>query len=860
MEKIRVANGIYWVSIPEADLYILCGCPADSVKHLMRSGLIVRKEKDGVSYETGPNAILLSDTTIQKGGFSNLGEFPVLQMLYRQGMIIPKHPNNTGQKPMLIGLEDQVRSQSLYIYRGTYGLTSERELGAAGVSVDESRMMMRVKKWFAFDDIRRTEDLLDLRIVDKPAVELRGGAFVRRRGFNQYEFIHGGRSVRVDLNLSTGEEYEPSYSLGFHKTNREYFSVVHIGEGDGWNPDRPCMGSMIVFQGRIYLVDAGPNIMHSLTAMGIGINEIEGIFHTHGHDDHFAGLTSLIRSDHRIKYYATPLVRDSVVKKYAALTGGQESDFDRYFDVRELDFDAWNLVDGLEVMPLFSLHPVETSVLFFRALWEGGYKTYAHLADIASIDVMKKMVTEDPAKSGINKELFEAYVSALKRPVDLKKIDVGGGPIHGMAKDFAGDASRRIILSHLSVPLTDAEKEIGSSASFGQDDVLIPTHCDYLLLAARDHLRAYFPGTPEYDISMLANCPVMEVNPGTIMLRAGEDIKDIFLLLSGVAEHIDSKTGLRNVLSAGALMGELAGFLGQKSARTFRAASHVTALRIPREIYVDVVSRNGLDETIRQVNANREVLQDSWLFGEMVSYEVQHRIAKLMQIVTVGEGEAIWAGGKSELFLIAEGLVTIFSGSKPIENIKKGEFFGEETVLHRSSGLFEARVTYDTVLYSIPGEALEDIPIVHWKLAETFDRRLKSFRTQFAFEWRDMYRVGIPLIDEQHQKLFAMIASLANSAETPAAAKDLETRAAALVDAVHAHLGYEQDLLRKQGAPDYDVRRKTHDAFLAQLDMIRGRISGSREAAAREIVDVMKDWIVDHTLLEDRKYLDLLGK
>ena len=34
--KTEVADGVYYVAIPEADLYILCGCPADSVKHLMR--------------------------------------------------------------------------------------------------------------------------------------------------------------------------------------------------------------------------------------------------------------------------------------------------------------------------------------------------------------------------------------------------------------------------------------------------------------------------------------------------------------------------------------------------------------------------------------------------------------------------------------------------------------------------------------------------------------------------------------------------------------------------------------------------------------------------------------------------------
>ena len=85
MDKIKKANGMYWVGIPEAGLYILCGCPADSVKHLMKRGLIVQGEKDGIKYKTGPNAILLSN-----------------------------HPNNTGIKPMLIGT-DKLESNYLHV-------------------------------------------------------------------------------------------------------------------------------------------------------------------------------------------------------------------------------------------------------------------------------------------------------------------------------------------------------------------------------------------------------------------------------------------------------------------------------------------------------------------------------------------------------------------------------------------------------------------------------------------------------------------------------------------------------------------------------------------------------------------------
>ena len=92
----RVTTGVYWIQVPEAGLYILCGSPPDVVKHLMLKGYIAEERRDGVDCETGPNVILLSDILVQNGSFANLAEFPVLQMLYRQGLILPGHPNNTG--------------------------------------------------------------------------------------------------------------------------------------------------------------------------------------------------------------------------------------------------------------------------------------------------------------------------------------------------------------------------------------------------------------------------------------------------------------------------------------------------------------------------------------------------------------------------------------------------------------------------------------------------------------------------------------------------------------------------------------------------------------------------------------------
>ena len=266
----------------------------DSVKHLMRLGLIRKVFKEGVAYESGPNAILLSDTQMQNGDFANVAEFPVLHMMYRQGMVIPGHPGNTGLKPILIGLEDQLSAQSNYIFRGTYGLSTKEELMEAGVSEGEAKEMLSMKSRFNFNNIRRTEDLLKIITIEEEKKEIKDGVYLKRTGFNQYTISYKDESEEIDLNLNKLDRYEPPYNLDFHRVKREYFSVIHIGDGNGWDKNRPCMGSLLTFQGKFYLIDAGPSIQFSLTSLGISVNDIEGIFQTHAHDDHFSGLTSFV--------------------------------------------------------------------------------------------------------------------------------------------------------------------------------------------------------------------------------------------------------------------------------------------------------------------------------------------------------------------------------------------------------------------------------------------------------------------------------------------------------------------------------------------------------------------------------------
>ena len=861
--KNVVTNGVYWVNIPAADLRILCACPGDAVKHLTKRGFIGRREEKGVTYETGPNAILLSDVAVQNGCFSNLAEFPVLQMLYRQGMIIPGHPGNTGAKPLLIGHRDQVNAQMQYIYRGNYGLISEEEMREAGVGEEEAHAMMRMKLKFAFGKISHPSELLDICHVGHDQHEIRNGVKVKRLALNVFEFSYEGEKVKVDLNLEPFEKYPSPYPLGMFQVEREYFAVVHSGQGDGWDVNRPSMGSILMYQGKIYLIDVGANLEYTLTCLGISVGEVEGVFHTHCHDDHFAGLTTIIRSDHRIKYFATPLVRASVTKKLSALLSMEESSFGHFFEICDLEPSEWNVIDGLEVKPLFSPHPVETTVLQFRALWRDGYRTYAHYADIASFTVLEGMLTTDKTAPGVSRKMLNSVKSDYLEPADLKKIDIGGGMIHGDAHDFKGDQSDKIILSHTARELSAEEKEIGSGAPFGTVDILIPGNHEFVFSHAFKILRGYFPTLPLDQLRMLLNTEMVVFNPETILLKEGQEITDIYVILTGSVEMINAQSGIHSVMSAGAFVGELNGMHGIFATETYRAASFIKALRLPVDFYVTLVKKNDLFDNISKLQENREFLERTWLFGEAISDRVKNRLAGVMSIETVATGETISDRHYMGLTMIWSGSAHHLIGDTVIEALFVGDFIGEELALFETPSVLKVVAIEPCTICRIPNSAVSEIPVVLWKLFETFKRRaslLEDFDRIVVdiMQWRPEYSVNIQVIDGHHKRLVEMTSTLLQGLKNGASKEDLDEALDFLIDYTDYHFVEEEKLFRRYGYPEADDHHGQHEALLARVVALKDKMGVKGEEP--KVVKFLKDWIINHILAEDRKYAAFLNE
>ena len=245
------------------------------------------------------------------------------------------------------------------------------------------------------------------------------------------------------------------------------------------------------------------------------------------------------------------------------------------------------------------------------------------------------------------------------------------------------------------------------------------------------------------------------------------------------------------------------------------------------------------------------------------------------------EGDLL-APQKAEIYLLAEGLLSVFLGALSIENLTPGGFFGEETVMRGARELpegwrerfvrplrngrkgsanvhlFEARALLDCVLYAIPAETIEDIPVVQWKLMETYERRLKSFRTEIRFEWDDSYGVGVPEIHEQHRMLFEMIDGLAAVAEGRAMGDSMAETVDKIIALARSHLQFEETLAARSPAAGYESAVRDHGEFLRKVEGLSRYLETAPVDALHTMAELLKDWVIDHTLLENRRFKDAL--
>jgi hemerythrin len=262
----------------------------------------------------------------------------------------------------------------------------------------------------------------------------------------------------------------------------------------------------------------------------------------------------------------------------------------------------------------------------------------------------------------------------------------------------------------------------------------------------------------------------------------------------------------------------------------------------------------------------RKFLQETWLFGDAVSYPVQNRIARIMEDYTGTTEQTNVSEKLKELYIVRHGKVLLYLEDDLMETLRNGDFWGESGVLFNTPCLFETQFNKDTLIYKIPGDKLLDIPSIRWKLLEFYQRRMEmifnpGLITRPIFEWREEYRINIKEMDWDHKELFTKINDVYQAIATRKDQCILQKTIESLTAFAGTHFEKEERLMLENRFPEYEWHKKKHEKFMEDVLEMRDEISsnGMKKHNA-ELVSFFKDWIINHILTADRKYGPFLNQ
>jgi hemerythrin-like metal-binding protein len=128
-----------------------------------------------------------------------------------------------------------------------------------------------------------------------------------------------------------------------------------------------------------------------------------------------------------------------------------------------------------------------------------------------------------------------------------------------------------------------------------------------------------------------------------------------------------------------------------------------------------------------------------------------------------------------------------------------------------------------------------------------------------GYTWDRRYELGVPELDEQHRQYFKLVEALhVGALENPPDRGILRSAIARLLDHARQHFQAEEAFMEKIRYPVVERQRhvEAHDAFVEQVSQLAQSLkSGAPEDARGKLATFISNWLVDHILETDVKYI-----
>lgn len=244
--------------------------------------------------------------------------------------------------------------------------------------------------------------------------------------------------------------------------------------------ERAQSSNLLVVNGTCYLIDAGDGVLRRLTQAGVNFRRIEKVFITHGHDDHTAGLGTLMSTSwdfqrhDPIDVYGPPgtsaLVRGAVeyfkVNAEIRWAEGRRTPLGDVFVGHDAEPGLIYQDANIEVRAVENTHfhiPAGSP-------YHGRYKSYAYRFRTPDRVIV---FTGDTGPSDAVTELAknaDILVSEVGSPEDVKQVLIKSGTWQAMTPEQQNAFMRHEMEEHLT------PEEVGKMAARANVREVVLTH------------------------------------------------------------------------------------------------------------------------------------------------------------------------------------------------------------------------------------------------------------------------------------------------------------------------------------------------------------------------------------------------
>jgi hemerythrin len=118
--------------------------------------------------------------------------------------------------------------------------------------------------------------------------------------------------------------------------------------------------------------------------------------------------------------------------------------------------------------------------------------------------------------------------------------------------------------------------------------------------------------------------------------------------------------------------------------------------------------------------------------------------------------------------------------------------------------------------------------------------------------WEGKYSIGLQKIDDQHKKLFEFLNFYYDSIALGTSSESTKVTLENLIDYASYHFKDEEKLMSSISGADFSSHFNEHKFFIMKVTELQNKLPSGKKITY-ELFDFMKEWVLNHILISDKK-------